>query len=103
MVDRRIREGVERPETVTFRFEGREIPAVIGETVAAALWAAGEIALRRSSGRGEPRAVFCNMGICFECIVRIDGRPVRSCMTQVIGEGMMVERGGIAEPGEGSS
>ena len=103
MVDRRIREGVERPETVTIRFEGHEIPAVPGETVAAALWAAGEIVLRRSSGRGDPRAVFCNMGICFECLVRIDGRPVRSCMTPVLGEGMVVERGGIAEPGEAGS
>lgn len=103
MVDRRIRGGVERPETVTLRFAGQEIPAVIGETVAAALWAAGEIVLRRSSGSGDPRAVFCNMGICFECLVRIDGRPVRSCMTPVLGEGMVVERGGSAEPGEAGS
>ena len=103
MVDHRIREGVERPGSVTFRFDGREVPAVIGETVAAALWAAGEIALRRSSGSGEPRGVFCNMGLCFECVVRIDGRLVRSCMTPVLGDGMVVEPGGMAEPGEGGS
>ena len=88
---------MERPETVTFRFEGREIPAVIGETVAAALWAAGEHAVRSSSVKREPRGVFCNMGICFECLVRVDGRLVRSCMTAVLGEGMVVERGGSEE------
>ena len=96
-MDRRVSEGVERPETVTLRFEGREIPAVIGETVAAALWAAGEVVVRMSSVMREPRAVFCNMGICFECLVRLDGRLVRSCMTPVLREGMIVERGGAEE------
>ncbi len=103
MADRRVREGVQRPGTVTLRFEGREIPAVIGETVAAALWAADEVVVRRSSVKGEPRALFCNMGICFECLVRIDGRPVRSCMTPVLGEGMVVMRGGRPAPEEAGS
>lgn len=94
MIDRRVDEGVERPETVTLRFEGCEIPAVVGETVAAALWAAGEVVVRHSSVLREPRAIFCNMGICFECLVRIGGRIVRSCMTPVDGPGMVVERGG---------
>ena len=94
MADRRVRTGVDRPKTVTLRFEGREIPAVIGETVAAALWAAGEVFLRRSSKTGEPRALFCNMGICFECLVQVDGRVVRSCMTPIVAEGTIVRRGG---------
>ena len=90
MVDRRLRSGVERPETVTFRFEGREIPAVVGETVAAALWAAGEVFLRRSSKTGEPRALFCNMGICFECRVTIDGTPHRRACMEICRDGMEV-------------
>lgn len=94
MADRRVRSGVDRPQTVTLRFEGREIPAVIGETVAAALWAAGEVFLRRSSKTGEPRALFCNMGICFECLVQVDGRVVRSCMTTIVTDGTIVQRGG---------
>ena len=103
MADRRVRDGVHRPDTVTFRFEGREIRAVIGETVAAALWAAGERFVRRSTMLGEPRALFCNMGICFECLVRIDGQPVRSCMTPILGEGMVVMRGGGSAPEEAGS
>ena len=103
MADHRVREGTQRPDTVTLRFEGRQIPAVIGETVAAALWAAGEKFVRRSTMLGEPRALFCNMGICFECLVCIDGRPVRSCMTPVLSEGMVVMRGGGPAPGEAGS
>ena len=102
MTDRRVRSGVDRPETVTIRFEDRDVPAVVGESVAAALWAAGEVFLRRSSKTGEPRGLFCNMGICFECLVLVDGRVVRSCMTPVMGDGMVVRRGGRPPESQGS-
>ena len=70
-------------------FEGRAIPALEGETVAAALTAAGIAALRRARN-GEARGVFCGMGVCFECLVTVDGRPgQRACMTPVR-DGMLV-------------
>lgn len=89
--------GVRRPAVVAFEFEGHTLEGVPGETLAAALWAAGHRSVRRSSGDGEPRALFCNMGICFECLVRVDGRDVRACLAPVR-EGMVVERGGRPEP-----
>jgi sarcosine oxidase subunit alpha len=49
--------------------------------------------LRNSSRDGAPRAVLCNMGVCYECLVRIDGAVVRACMTEVE-NGMSVLRGG---------
>ena len=59
------------------------VPAIEGETVAAALAAAGISALRRSRS-GEARGIFCGMGVCFECLVTVDGRPAqRACMTKV--------------------
>ena len=94
--DLRMTDGVERPDRVTFEFDGASFEAVAGETIAAALWAAGQRAVRRSSAMGAPRALFCNMGICFECLVRVDGRPVRSCTTPVR-QGMVVESGGRPE------
>ena len=64
-------------------FEGRAVPAIEGETVAAALTAAGIAALRRSRP-GHARGVFCGMGVCFECLVTVDGRAgQRACMTRV--------------------
>ena len=66
--------------------------ALEGETVAAALTAAG-IRTLRTNERGEPRGVFCGMGVCFDCLVRIDGRASqRACMTKVAG-GMRIEPG----------
>jgi aerobic-type carbon monoxide dehydrogenase small subunit (CoxS/CutS family) len=49
------------------------------------------VPLRSSARAGEPRSLFCGMGICFECAVRIDGRSdVRACVTMAA-EGMIVE------------
>lgn len=78
---------------VTFTFAGRPVTAFAGDTIAMALWAAGESALRASSQDGAPRSVFCNMGICYECLVVVDGVTVRGCTT-VVRDGMRVERGG---------
>jgi len=92
MADLRV-DGVRRPEPVTFTFDGESVAGVPGETVAAALWAHGRRAVRRSSEVSEPRALFCNMGICYECLVHVDGRIVRACVTPVR-EGMVVATGG---------
>ena len=68
--------------TISIDFEGRAVAAIEGETVAAALTAAGIAALRRARG-GEARGVFCGMGVCFECLVTVDGRRgQRACMTR---------------------
>jgi predicted molibdopterin-dependent oxidoreductase YjgC len=78
---------------VTFTFAGQALRARAGDTVAMALWALGERALRTSCSEGAPRGVFCNMGVCFECQVLVDGRWARASTTEVR-EGMAVERGG---------
>lgn len=67
------------PHTVTF--DGREIPALPGQTVAAALWSAGITAWRTTRRGGEPRGVFCGIGVCFDCLVEVNGRAnQRACL-----------------------
>ena len=90
--DRRVR-GVACSGEVSFTFAGRAVRARRGETVAMALWAAGIVALRQSSRDGGPRGVLCNMGVCYECLVRVDGVLVRACTT-IAADGMQVEAGG---------
>lgn len=64
-----------------FEFEGRAIPIADGATIAAALTAAGELALKHSR-QGDCRGVFCGMGVCQECLVSVDGGSAqRACMT----------------------
>ena len=90
--DGRVR-GVAGSGEVSFTFAGRTVRARAGETVAMALWAAGIVALRQSSRDGSPRGVLCNMGICYECLVRVGGASVRACTT-VVEPGLEVLPGG---------
>jgi NADPH-dependent 2,4-dienoyl-CoA reductase/sulfur reductase-like enzyme len=70
-------------DAVAFSFQGRKIRGRPGETLAAALTAAGERELRETKA-GEPRGLFCGMGVCQECLVEIDGRTnQRACMTKL--------------------
>lgn len=79
-------------DEIGFSFEGRPLRACAGDTVAAALLLAGEGATRETPVSGQSRGPYCLMGVCFECLVEIDGVPNRqSCMTLVT-EGMTVRR-----------
>lgn len=88
-------------EAVRMSFDGREILARPGDSVAAALLSAGVLDLRDTPVTGAPRAPYCMMGACFECLVEIDGVANRqACMTQV-SAGMAVRRQrGVGEVGE---
>ncbi len=82
---------------VRFRFDGAEIEALTGETIAAALAAADIVAVRRTRS-GAPRGPFCGMGVCFDCLVTVDGRPnQRACLTKVA-SGMDVRAAPAATP-----
>ncbi len=82
---------LERGPRVEILLDGRAVEAHEGETVAAVLLAEGEIRTRRTV-KGEPRGVFCGMGVCFDCLVVVDGVPnTRACMTWVR-DGMEVSR-----------
>ena len=62
---------------------GQKVNAYQGETVLAALIAAGIKTLKHNPISAEPRSALCGMGVCFECTVTINGVPnIRSCMTE---------------------
>jgi thioredoxin reductase len=72
-------------DEVMLDVEGRPVAARVGDTLAAALWAAGVSGLRETQG-GDRRGLFCGMGICNDCLVSVDGRESqRACMTKVTG------------------
>ncbi len=77
---------------VSFDFEGETVTAAEGETVAAALLAHGAGYTRRSVVSASPRAPHCMIGLCFECLVEIDGRPNRQACLTPVRSGMRVRR-----------
>jgi len=77
---------------VRVMIDGREVEADEGETVAAVLARLEPPFARINPVNGERRAPYCMMGVCFECLVRIDGADsVQSCQVAVR-DGMRVER-----------
>lgn len=73
---------VERGEPFQMEVDGQSIVAFEGETIATALLASGRRVFRHTARTGTPRGLFCGIGVCFECLVTVDGIPnLRSCMT----------------------
>lgn len=79
-------------DTVTFTFEGRAITAPTGVSVAAALLVGGAQEFRSTIVRRSPRAPYCMMGVCFECLVEIDGKAARQSCLIPVRDGMVVRR-----------
>jgi predicted molibdopterin-dependent oxidoreductase YjgC len=73
---------VQRGEALEVHVDGQPMKAYAGETVAAALMAAGVRVFRTTARTGSPRGLYCGMGVCYDCLVVVDGRPnTRACMT----------------------
>jgi predicted molibdopterin-dependent oxidoreductase YjgC len=63
--------------------DGRPVPVTPGQTIGAALHAAGIRAWRTTRFGGRPRGLFCGIGVCFDCLVSVNGRPAeRACLTE---------------------
>jgi predicted molibdopterin-dependent oxidoreductase YjgC len=78
--------------TLRLSFEGEPLRARPGETVAAALLAAGITTFRNTPVTGAARGPYCLMGTCFDCLVEIDGIANRqACLIQAE-DGMAVRR-----------
>jgi sarcosine oxidase subunit alpha len=72
---------IDPSRTLTFSFEGRPITALAGQSIAAALYAAGVRIFSRSFKYHRPRGLFCVSGDCPNCLMQVDGRPnVRTCI-----------------------
>ena len=74
----------ESHENVSIIFEGDNIDVEKGQTVASALLVEANTVFRSSVVSGQPRGPYCMMGVCFECLIEIDGIPnQRACMIPV--------------------
>src|SRR4051794_37757372 len=78
-------------DTVRLSVDGTTVTASPGDSVAAALLAAGIVACRTTPVSGAPRAPYCMMGVCFECLVTIDGVGSRQACLARVRDGMRIE------------
>lgn len=80
-----------RPE-LHFTFGGRRLLAREGDSVAAALLANGCGPFRSTPVSASPRAPWCMMGVCFDCLVEIDGIANRQACLVPVADGMRIRR-----------
>ena len=72
-------------------WEGETLSLPEGSNLAAALLAAGVDVFRHTPVSGAPRAPFCMMGACFDCLIEIHGVVCQACMLEVT-KGMVITR-----------
>jgi D-hydroxyproline dehydrogenase subunit gamma len=77
--------------TIEVTVDGRSARVRAGDTVAAALLASGVLASRVADVSGAPRAPYCMMGVCFECLVTVDGVGNRQGCLVSVQAGMRIE------------
>jgi D-hydroxyproline dehydrogenase subunit gamma len=77
---------------VEIEFEGHTYRGVLGQSIAGILLSNDVLDWRTTSGHQSPRGLFCGIGVCFDCVVTVDGVPdVRACQRRARG-GEHVER-----------
>ncbi len=79
-------------ETITIFIDGSETEVPADLTVAAALLTSAYGPTRSTPVSGTARASFCLMGVCYECLVVIDGQPNRRACQERVRDGMRIER-----------
>lgn len=75
----------------TFSFDGQPVPFEAGQSVGAALIAAGVASVRRTRRQGRPRGLFCGIGVCFDCLLRVDGAANQRACLVAANPGMVVQ------------
>lgn len=89
-VNRRIEGAIERGQSFEVSLDGQNFEAFEGETLGAVMMAMGKRVMRRTAGDNSPRGMYCGIGICFDCLMVVDGvSNVRACLT-VMKPGMKV-------------
>lgn len=83
--------NVKGDERLSFTFDGRRLTGRAGDTIAASLLANGITVCRETPISGAPRAPYCMMGVCFDCLVVIDGVGNRQGCLVPLREGMHIE------------
>ncbi|MBM3601533.1 MAG: (2Fe-2S)-binding protein [Alphaproteobacteria bacterium] len=79
-------------ETLTITIDDVAMTLPAGSTVAAALLASGNMVCRKTPVSGADRAPYCLMGVCFDCLVEINGEPNQQACMVVVRPGMAVKR-----------
>ncbi len=84
---------IKRGKNLEITINGKKVQAFEGELVSTVLMEEGLSVFHRKENTGRPSGLYCGMGVCYECLVRVDGVDnVRACQT-MIQDQMVIETG----------
>ena len=84
-----IRPAATTPLAITL--DGERLEGVAGQSIAGVILASGRLGFRRTSSADRPRGIFCGIGVCFDCLVEVDGaRDVRACQRRAVDGNVVV-------------
>lgn len=70
----------EEPTALSLTIDGESIRGVLGQSIAGVIMANDRLGFRQTAHRNRPRGVFCGIGVCFDCLVEVNGlSDVRAC------------------------
>ena len=83
--------GPVAPSAVTIRVNGTPVMGALGQTLAGVMLAANTLSWSTTAVHARARGAFCGIGVCFDCLVVVNGQPdVRACQRRA-SEGDVVE------------
>ena len=89
------------PTPVTITVDGVPASGVAGQSIAGVILAGGLLGFRRTSAHGRPRGVFCGIGVCYDCLVEVNGqRDVRACQRRAADGDLITVQHDILPGGE---
>lgn len=92
MPDKSVFTSLEPTAKVVVQVDGTSLSVNVDQSVAAALLAAGVTPFRTTPVNGAPRAPYCMMGACFECLLEVDGKQNQQSCRIAVREGMRINR-----------
>lgn len=89
-------------ELVEITLNGQPVQVQHGSTVAAMALTQGLQYTRTTPVSNSKRAPFCMMGVCYECLMIIDGKPNQRACATYVKQGMQVQtQHGVGESAGG--
>jgi aerobic-type carbon monoxide dehydrogenase small subunit (CoxS/CutS family) len=84
---------------VNITVDGMPVDALAGQTVAVVLHGLGQTSWRTTRRAGRPRGIFCGIGVCFDCLIVVNGLPdVRACQRLVADGDVITTQYGVQSP-----
>jgi predicted molibdopterin-dependent oxidoreductase YjgC len=90
------------PAALTITVDGIAVSGLVGQSVAGVILASDSVGFRRTSHDARPRGVFCGIGVCYDCLVEVNGlRDVRACQRRAAdGDVVVTQHDPLPTPAE---